>query len=88
MSTKVIQRSKPVQVGVNATVRFDGSGTDGFLPLTDGTIAIAAFPSGLVILPAFPVTAGVSVPLPFSFPDNSQGGTIVAAGGASGVLCV
>lgn len=88
MSTKIIQRTKPVQVGVNATVDFTGSGVDGFLPITSGTITITAQPSGQTIISAFPVTAGTPVPLPFSFPDNSQGGRIVAAGGASGVLCV
>ena len=87
MSTKIIQRTKPVQVGVNATVRFDGSGTDGFIPATSGTITIATL-GGLTVLPVTPVTAGQPLPLPFSLPDNSQGGTITAAGGASGVLCV
>lgn len=88
MSTKIIQRTKPVQVGVNATVDFPGSGLDGFLPITSGTISITAQPSGLTIISGFPVTAGVPVPLPFTFPDNSPRGRIVAAGGASGVLCV
>lgn len=88
MSTKIIQRTKPVQVGVNATVNFDGNGTDGFLPITSGTITITAQPSGLTIISAFPVTAGTPVPLPFTFTDGSQSGRIVAAGGASGVLCV
>lgn len=88
MSTKVIQRTKPVQVGVNATVDFDGSGTDGFLAITAGNITITAQPSGQVIISGFPVTAGQVVSLPFLFPDNSQRGRIVAAGGASGVLCV
>lgn len=87
MSNKVIQRTKPVQVGVDATVKFDGSGTDGFLAKTAGTISITTN-NGLTILDAFPVSAGQALPLPFAFPDNSQGGTIVAAGGASGVLCV
>jgi hypothetical protein len=87
MSNKVIQRTKPVQVGVNATVGFDGNGTDGFIPVTSGTITITTR-GGLAIITSLPVTAGQPVPLPFSFPDNSQGGTIVAAGGASGVLCV
>ena len=87
MSHKIIQRTKPVQVGANATVRFDGSGVDGFLPITAGTITITTS-AGLTILSGFPVSAGVPVPLPFGFPDGSQGGTIVAAGGASGVLCV
>lgn len=87
MANKIIQRTKPIQVGVNATVAFDGIGVDGFIPVTSGTISITTR-SGLAIITAFPVTAGNPVPLPFSFPDNSQGGTIVAAGGASGVLCV
>ena len=87
MSNKVIQRTKPVQVGVDATVSFDGSGVDGFIPITSGTISITTR-GGLTIITNLPVTAGQPVPLPFSFPDSSQGGTIVAAGGASGVLCV
>lgn len=88
MSTKTIQRTKPVQVGVNATVDFDGSGLDGFIPITNGTITITTQPSGQTIISAFPVSAGVPISLPFAFPDNSQRGRIVAAGGASGVLCV
>lgn len=87
MSTKIIQRTKPVQVGVNSTVTFDGSGLDGFLPITSGTITITSI-LGLAIITAFPVTAGSPVPLPFTFPDGSQRGTITTAGGASGVLCV
>lgn len=87
MSNKVIQRTKPVQVGVDATVAFDGMGTDGFIAVTSGTITVTTR-NGLAIITNLPVTAGQAVPLPFSFPDSSQGGTITTAGGASGVLCV
>ena len=87
MSEKIMQRRKPVQVGVNATVAFTGNGTDGFIPYTSGTITITTS-QGLVIVNALAVTAGNAVPLPFHFPDNSLEGTIVAAGGASGILAV
>ena len=87
MSNKIIQRTKPVQVGVDATVTFNGNGVDGFLAKTAGTITITTS-NGLVILDAFPVSAGQPLPIPVGFPDNSQGGTIVAGGGASGVLFV
>lgn len=87
MSQKIIQRTKPVQVGVNDSVSFDGIGTDGFLPITSGTISITTL-LGLVILPAFPVTAGNFVPLPFNFPDGAGRATFTTAGGASGVLCI
>jgi hypothetical protein len=86
MANKVIQRTKPIQVGVNATARFDGSGIDGFIPYTSGTITITTA-LGLVIVNALPVTAGLPVPLPFILPDGSQTGTVTTAGGASGILC-
>lgn len=87
MSNKIIQRTKPVQIGVNATVTFDASSVDGFIPYTSGTITITTF-FGTVIVNALPVTAGSAVPLPLAFPDSSQSATIVAAGGASGILCI
>ncbi len=87
MANKIIQRTKPVQVGVNATVAFQAQGLDGFIPYTSGTITVTSN-LGLVIVNALPVMAGVPVALPFLFPDLSQGGTIATAGGASGILCV
>lgn len=87
MSNKVIQRTKPVQVAANATVTFDGNGTDGFIAITSGTITITTI-KGATVITSFPVTAGQAHPLPFGFTDGSQQGVIVAAGGASGVLCV
>lgn len=86
MANKVIQRTKPIQVGLNTTVRFDGSGIDGFIPYTDGTITVTTA-LGLVIVNALPVTAGVPVPLPFLLPDGTTSGTITTASGASGILC-
>ncbi len=86
MANKVIQRTKPIQVAVNGTSRFDGSGIDGFMPYTSGTITVTTS-QGLVIVNALPVTAGAPVALPFILPDGSQGGTITCAGGASGILC-
>lgn len=84
---KIIQRTKPVAVGVNATVNFSGSGVDGFIPYTAGTVTITTS-KGLVIVNAVPVTAGTPLPLPFIFPDDSNGGSITTAGGASGVLSI
>ena len=87
MSNKIIQRTKPIQVGVNTSVVFNGIGLDGFIPYTGGTITVVTS-GGITIVNALPVTAGVPVPLPFAFPDTSQEGTITTAGGASGILCV
>jgi hypothetical protein len=87
MSTKIYQRCKPIAVGVNATVEFDGYGIDGFLPYTTGTVTLTTS-LGLVVLNAFPVTAGVPVPLPIGWTDSAEGGIFTAAGGASGVLLI
>ncbi len=86
MANKVIQRTKPIQVGVNTTATFHNSGIDGFIPYTSGTVTITTA-LGLVIVNALPVTSGLPVALPFILPDGSQTGTVTTAGGASGILC-
>lgn len=86
MANKIIQRTKPIQVGVDSSVVFHGSGVDGFIPYTSGTVTIVTF-GGETIVNALPVTAGTPVPLPFAFPDNSASATVTTAGGASGILC-
>ena len=86
MSNRIIQRTKPTQIGVNTSVTFHANGVDGFIPYTSGTITIVTF-GGETIVNALPVTAGNALPLPFAFPDNSASATITTAGGASGILC-
>lgn len=87
MSTKIYQRCKPITVGVNASVDFDGFGIDGFLPITSGTVTLTTS-LGLILLNSFPVTAGVPVALPIGWTDSSEGCTFTTAGGASGVLLI
>jgi hypothetical protein len=87
MSTKIYQRCKPIAVGVNASVEFDGYGIDGFLPITSGTITLASS-FGQALLTAFPVTAGVPVPLPIGWTDSAEGCIFTTAGGASGVILI
>jgi len=87
MASKIIQRTKPVTIGVNGTATFDGSGLDGFLPITAGTLTVTTS-RGLVIVDSVPVTAGTPLPLPYVFPDGSSGGSVSLAGGASGVLSI
>ena len=87
MASKIIQRTKPVPMAANASHTFDGSGLDGFLPVTAGTLTITTS-QGLVIVNAVPVSAGVPLPLPYSFPDGSLSATVQLAGGASGTLSI
>ena len=85
MATKVIQRTKPIQVAVNGTAKFSGSGIDGFIPYTSGNITVTTDQS-IVMVNNLPVTAGTPVPLPFNVPDGSAGGSITCSGGASGIF--
>jgi|10_taG_2_1085330.scaffolds.fasta_scaffold233186_1 hypothetical protein len=85
MATKVIQRAKPIQVEVNGTAKFSGSGIDGFIPYTSGNITVTT-DLGMVMVNNLPVTEGTPIPLPFIIPDGSSGGSITCSGGASGIL--
>lgn len=85
---RVHEQYKPITVGVNATVKFNGNMIGGFICKTDGNVTITAQPSGTVIVDAIPVTAGNVLPLPFLMPDGNQGGEVTTAGGASGILAV
>jgi hypothetical protein len=83
----VQERYNAVQVGVNATADITSNGLAGFLCLTSGSITISKKSPGTpVILPPLSVVASVYYPLPFYL--GHDGGTIVASGGASGVLAV
>lgn len=81
------EKYKAIEVGVNATEAFDGRIIGGFIAKTAGTVTITAA-DGTVVVNAFPVTAGNTLPLPFILPNNQQGGTVTTAGGASGILAV
>jgi len=88
----VTLRYTPVPVGVNATVTSrTANAIGGFLAITDGNITLSnnnvvqAVSEPLVIFTNFEVVAGSWYTLPFI----TQGGyTLVASGGASGVLAV
>jgi len=75
----------PVVVGVNATVALPQHQLGGFLALTSGTITVLD-QKGVSILTAFPVTAGVYLPIPLSLGKEGSQASITTAGGASGTL--
>jgi hypothetical protein len=82
--------SQPISVPVNGTVTILGSRISGFVPATTGTIAITIVQGeGRTdqTLPTIPVTAGVFLEMPI-FVGTAARSTLVAAGGASGVLLV
>lgn len=76
-------RYSPLPVGLNATVNITQNEIGGFLAITAGNITLTKA-DGTVVFSAFPVTAGSWTFLPFYIGHN--GGTLTAAGGASGVL--
>lgn len=87
MSNIIQERYNPVPIGVSASYTFtqgSPSGIGGFLCITAGTITVTRA-DGVVIVNAFPMTAGTYVPMPFFV---APGATVVLAGGASGVLGV
>lgn len=87
----ITERYSPVVVGVNATVKSNSvNALGGFLCVTTGTLTLSSngeftVGNGQTIFTAFPVTAGNFYKLPFRV---AGGYTLVAAGGASGVLGV
>lgn len=82
------ERYQPVVIGVNATHRFPQGAQNigGFLAITAGTVTVVDM-AGVTIINAFPVSAGVYYPMPFSL-GNGSSGTFTTAGGASGTLGV
>lgn len=80
---------KPQPVGVNATVIIQGSKVGGFVPATSGTITITTIQEGglTIALPTIPVVAGQFSEFPM-FVGTLNRSTLVAAGGASGILLV
>jgi len=79
---------KPVPVGVNGTITILGSKILGFMPATAGNITITIIQGegrAPLTLPAIPVAAGILCELPI-FVGTAALSTLVAAGGASGVL--
>ena len=58
------------------------TGIGGFLCITAGTITVTRA-DGVVIINAFPMTAGTYIPMPFYL---GAGATVVLGAGASGVL--
>lgn len=87
--TTVKERYTPVAIGANASVTFDSQSMGGFLAITDGTITVyRKRPQGgdEVIVNTLPVTGGIYYPIPIYL--NQNGGRVVLASGASGVLCL
>lgn len=83
---QVYEQYKPVQVAAGVTDQlFDSKKIGGFIAKTAGTVTIKDA-DGNVIVDAFPVTAGNTLPLPISLPTVT--GLVSTAGGASGILCV
>lgn len=82
-----VSHYKPVPVGVNATVLIAGSRIGGFVPATAGTITITTVSENGVslTLPGIPVTLGNDVVMPI-FVGTVGRSTLVASGGASGIL--
>lgn len=80
-------RFKPVNVGVNSTVRIHGSVVGGFIAVTSGTVQFILRKEGNVdvnLLP-IPVTDGQVIDIPF-FAGTVDRSTVVTAGGASGIV--
>lgn len=82
----------PVPIAANGTARLDPSiiQVAGFLCQTSGTITIVNA-RGITLLNAFPVTAGVYLPIPMSLRTggnntSATNAVITLAGGASGTL--
>ena len=73
-----------VPVGVDTTVSVKSPAFGGSLCPTSGTITITVLNPNIVILNAFPVTAGEYYPFPMK--NAVDGATFVTAGGASGLL--
>lgn len=75
----------PVPLGVSATYVFPSGSPiaiEGFLAVTAGTITVTRR-DGVVLINAFPVTAGQWYFMPFHVGHEA---TVVLAGGASGTL--
>lgn len=82
-------RHVPIPVPVNGTVAINNDEIGGFNCVTSGTITITASNDvagqpATPVLTGFPVTAGTWTFIPYILSVN--GGTITAAGGASGTL--
>lgn len=86
----ITERYTPKLVAANATLDFSGNAIGCFLCTTTGNITVTANATDgraqYNLLTSFPVTAGTYYQLPFYI--GSNGGRIVAAGGAAGVLGV
>lgn len=87
MSGYIQERYTPVPLGVAATFVFPSgspTGIGGFLCITAGTITVTRADS-VVLVNAFPMTAGTYVPMPFAV---GAGATVTLGAGASGTLGV
>jgi hypothetical protein len=87
MSGYIQERYTPVPLGVAVTYVFPSgspTGIGGFLCITAGTITVTRS-DGVVLVNAFPMTAGTYVPMPFA---TGAGATVTLGAGASGTLGV
>lgn len=76
---------RPQPLGVNATFTVKGQYLGGFLPTVSGTLSVVENASGVTVVNAVPVTAGVFLRLALMF-SNAEGGVVTLAGGAAGTL--
>lgn len=73
----------PEAVAANSTTIVQGQGLGGFIAVTAGTITVTNR-AGVIVLNAFPVSAGAVYGLALFLGINSY--TVTLAGGASGTL--
>ena len=79
----VQERYAPYVMAANSTRTITSQSIGGFLPKTAGAIAIVNS-AGVTLLDAFPLTAGIYVPLPMYV--GGPNATVTLSGGASGTL--
>lgn len=79
------ERYSPQFVSTNTTVKINSASIGGFLAKTDGAITVVNA-SGVTVVSAHPVTAGVYYPLPMLV--GFGGATFATDATASGTLLV
>lgn len=80
----VRERFRPVDLGANGSFTTTGEHIAGFLAKVSGTITVTS-KTGVVLLDAIPVTAGVYTPIPATV---GVGAVVQLASSADGTLFV
>lgn len=81
---------EPTPAAANSTTQVIGSAggsLGGFLCVVSGSVKLTYTTGGATIVDTCPVTAGVFLPMPFTFPPGT-GVTAVLSGGAAGTFAV